>query len=51
MFAKTRYLINLIPQNLIDIIEKTVKPSHLEKIQIIENVNKLIFQVIFIFFD
>ena len=33
--------INLIPQYLIDIIHKTVKPSHLEKLQIIKNINKL----------
>ena len=51
MVAKKRYLINLIPHYLIDIIYKTVKPSHLEKLQIIQNVNKLMFQVIFIFSD
>ena len=34
--------INLIPRNLIDIIRKTVKPSHLEKLKIIQNINKLI---------
>ena len=33
-------LINLIPHNLTDIY-KTVKLSHLEKLQIIQNVNKL----------
>ena len=27
---------------MIDIIHKTVKPSHLEELQIIQNVNKLI---------
>ena len=43
--------INLIPHYLIDIIHKTVKPSHLEKIQIIQNINKVMFQVIFIFSD
>ena len=43
--------INLIPQYLIDIIHKTVKPSHLQKLQIIQNINKLMFQVIFIFSD
>ena len=43
--------INLIPQYLIDIIHKLVKPSHLEKLQIIQNINKLMFQVIFIFSD
>ena len=32
----------LIPHYLIDIIHKTVNPSHLEKLQIIQNVNKLI---------
>ena len=32
--------INLIPQCLIDIIHKLVKPSHLEKLQIIQNINK-----------
>ena len=44
-------VINLIPHYLIDIIYKTVKPSHLEKLQIIQNVNKLMFQVIFIYSD
>ena len=34
---------------LIDIIYKTVKPSHFEKLQIIQNANKVMFQVIFIF--
>ena len=43
--------INLIPLYLIDITRKTVKPSHLEKLQIIQNINKLMFQVIFIFSD
>ena len=42
-------VINLIPHYLIDIIYKAVKPSHTEKIQIIQNVNKLMFQVIFMF--
>ena len=37
--------------DLIDIIYKTVKPSNLEKLQIIKNINKLIFQVAFKFFD
>ena len=41
--------INLIPHYLIDIIQKTVKPSHLEKLQIIQNINKLMFYVIFMF--
>ena len=43
--------INLIPQYLKDIIHKLVKPSHLEKLQIIQNINKLMFQVIFTFSD
>ena len=36
---------------LIDTIYKTVKPSYLEKVQIMQNVNKLMFQVIFTFSD
>ena len=36
---------------MIDIIFKIVKPSHLKKSQIIQNVNNLMFQVIFIFSD
>ena len=36
---------------MINIIHKTVKPSHLEKLQIIQAVNKLMFLVIFIFSD
>ena len=35
--------INLIPQYLNDIIHKLVKPSHLEKLLIRENINKLMF--------
>ena len=34
--------INLIPHYFIDIIRKTVKPSNLEKLQILENIKKLI---------
>ena len=34
-----------------DIIYKTVKPSYLKKSQIIQNIKKLVFQVIFIFSD
>ena len=34
---------NVMPHYLIDIIHKTVKPSHLEKLQIIQNINKLMF--------
>ena len=44
-------VINLIPHHLIDINYKTVNPSHLEKLQLKQNVNKLIFPVIFIFSD
>ena len=36
---------------MIDIIYKTAKPSHLEKLQIIQNTSNLIFEVIFIFSD
>ena len=43
--------INLLPHYLIDIIHKTVKPAHLEKLQIIENIKKLMFHAIFIFSD
>ena len=43
--------INLIPHYLIDIIHQTVKPSRLEKLQILQNINELIFQVISIFSD
>ena len=42
--------INLIPHYLI-YIHKTVKPSHSEKLQIIQNINKLMFQFTFIFSD
>ena len=41
---------NLIPHYLVDIIHKTVKPPHLEKLHIIQNI-KLMFQVIFTFSD
>ena len=37
----------LITHYLIDIIYKTVKPSHLEKLQLMQNMNNLMFQVIF----
>ena len=37
--------INLIPHNLIDIIHKTVRPSHLAKFQSIQNINKLMFLI------
>ena len=43
--------INLILHYVIDIIYKTVKPSNLEKLQIIKYINKLIFQVALRFFD
>ena len=42
---------NLMPHYLIDIIHKAVKPSHLEKLQTIQNISKLMFQVIFTFSD
>ena len=41
--------INLIPHCLIEIIQKTVRPPHFEKLWIIQNINKLMFQVIFMF--
>ena len=44
-------VINLKPHYLIDDIHKTVRPSHLEKLQIILNINKQMFQVIVIFSD
>ena len=46
-----RVAVNLIPHYLIDIIYNTVKPSHLEKLQIIQNMNNLMFQFIFIVSD
>ena len=39
---------NIIPHYLIDIIHKTVKPSHLEKLQIMKNIRQML-QVISIF--
>ena len=42
---------NLILNCLIDIIYKTVKPSHLKKLQIVQNINELMFQAILIFSD
>ena len=33
--------INLIPHYLINIIHKTVKPSHLENLQTIQNINNV----------
>ena len=36
---------------MIDIIYKAVKSSHLEKLQIIQNIANLMFQVILIFSD
>ena len=41
--------INLILHYMIDGIYKTVKPSHLKKLQIIQNIKNLMFQVIFTF--
>ena len=43
--------IKLISYYMIDIIYKTVKPSHLKKLQIIQNIKNLMFQAIFIFSD
>ena len=43
--------INSIPHYIIDIIYKTVRPSHLEKLQTIQNIYNLMFHIIFIFFD
>ena len=43
--------INLMPQYMIDIIYRTVESSHLEKFQITQNINNLMFQVIFVFSD
>ena len=40
---------NIIPHYMIDIIYKPVKPSHLKKLQIMQNINNLISQVNFIF--
>ena len=34
---------------MIDIIYKTVKPSHLKKLQVIQNMKNQMLQVIFIF--
>ena len=46
---------NLIPQCLIDIIHKHVKPSHLEELKIIQNINiqcsKFLQYTIFTFSD
>ena len=36
---------------MIDIIYKTAKPSHFKKLEIIQNINNLMFKVIFIFSD
>ena len=35
--------INLIPQYLKDVVHKLLIPLHLEKLQIIQNINKLMF--------
>ena len=43
--------IKLIPYYMIDIIYKTVKPSHLKKLQIIQNIKNLYFPVKNIFSD
>ena len=36
---------------MIDIIYKSVKPSQLEKLQIIQNIKKLMFRILRIFSD
>ena len=41
----------LILYYMIDVIYKIVKPSHLKKLQIIQSINNLMFQVFFIFSD
>ena len=33
--------INLMPHYLIDVIYKTVKPAHLEKLYIVQNINNV----------
>ena len=43
--------IRLIQNYIINIIYKTVKRSHLRKLQIIQNINNLRSQVIFIYSD
>ena len=43
--------IKLLPYCMIDIIYKTAKPSHLKKLQTIQNINNLMLHVIFIFSD
>ena len=43
--------IELIPYYVIDNVYKTLKPSHLNKLEIIKNINNLLFQFILIFFD
>ena len=43
--------VSLISYYMIDNIYKSVKLSHLENLQIIQNINNLMFQVIFIFSD
>ena len=41
--------IKLIPYYMIDIIYKTIRPSRLKKLQVIQNMKNLMFQVLFIF--
>ena len=36
---------------MMDIIYKTVKASHLKKLEVMQNIKNLMFQVIFIFCD
>ena len=41
--------IKLIPYYMININYKTIKPSHLKTLQVMQNIKNLMFQVIFIF--
>ena len=41
----------LIPYYMIDFIYKTVTPSHLKKLQILEKIKSLMLQIIFVFSD
>ena len=43
--------IKLIPYYMIDFIYKTIKPPHLKKLQVMQNIKNLMFQVICIFSD
>ena len=47
----TGQAIELMRYYMIDIMYKTIKSSHLKILQIIQNINNLLFQVIFFFSD